>query len=149
LKNLCLIETFGLDSTAHRVLVVVKDEELELKKMQQETKAIETSRKVIPSMSAFLSPPYHDETCYKAGDNMMYYSTGNKTTTLININDVPHNVGEGFLHARTLRQTITTTTTITPHMSKAQQVLGDNRDIKVSIVRKEYNYQQASKYCSS
>ncbi|KAG5594680.1 hypothetical protein H5410_035912 [Solanum commersonii] len=80
---------------------------------------------------------------------MMYYSTGNKTTTLININDVPHNVGEGFLHARTLRQTITTTTTITPHMSKAQQVLGDNRDIKVSISRKEYNYQQASKYCSS
>ncbi|KAG5571174.1 hypothetical protein H5410_060940 [Solanum commersonii] len=56
-----------------------------------------------------------DETCYKVGDNMMYYSTGNKTTTLININDVPHNVGEGFLHARTLRQTITTTTTITPH----------------------------------
>ncbi|KAG5615204.1 hypothetical protein H5410_015028 [Solanum commersonii] len=32
---------------------------------------------------------------------MMNYSTGNKTTTLINLNDVPHNVGEGFLHAPT------------------------------------------------
>ncbi|WMV18808.1 hypothetical protein MTR67_012193, partial [Solanum verrucosum] len=40
-------------------------------------------------------------TCYEAGDNMMNYSTGNKTTTLINLNDVPHNVGEGFLHAPT------------------------------------------------
>ncbi|KAG5576285.1 hypothetical protein H5410_056419 [Solanum commersonii] len=97
--------------------------------MQQETKAIETSRKVIPSManSHILVSTISDETCYKVGDNMMYYSTGNKTTTLININDVPHNA----------------------LMSKAQQVLGDNRDIKVSISRKEYNYQQASKYCSS
>ncbi|KAG5596804.1 hypothetical protein H5410_038036 [Solanum commersonii] len=56
------------------------------------------------------------ETCYEAGDNMMNYSTGNKKTTLININDVPHNVCEGFLHARTSRQTITTTTTVTPHL---------------------------------
>ncbi|KAG5576125.1 hypothetical protein H5410_056259, partial [Solanum commersonii] len=106
-----------------------KTEELELKKMQQETKAIETSRKVIPSMpvperrivTAFVST-ISMKHAIKLGDNMMYYSTGNKTTTLININDVPHN------------------------MSKAQQVLGDNRDIKVSISRKEYNYQQASKY---
>ncbi|KAH0725452.1 hypothetical protein KY284_001317 [Solanum tuberosum] len=89
------------------------------------------------------------EICYEARDNMMNYSTGNKKTTLIKINDVPHNVGEGFLHARTSRQTITTTTTITPHMSKARQVLGDNRDSKVSISRKEYSHQQASKYCSS
>ncbi|KAH0650259.1 hypothetical protein KY284_030171 [Solanum tuberosum] len=168
-----------------------KTEELELKKTQQETKAIKTSRKVIPSMwqemckkqlmianSDFMenmekkflnlvskleekdnaittlmllaqqfaevkrkemeqgTPPsllsytnnfrnnnlafpvkpvrerrivtvtvftISGETCYKAGDNMMNYSTGNKTTTLININDVPHNVGEGFLHARTSR----------------------------------------------
>uniref|UniRef100_M1ACY9 Uncharacterized protein n=1 Tax=Solanum tuberosum TaxID=4113 RepID=M1ACY9_SOLTU len=48
---------------------------------------------------------------------MMNYSTGNKSTTLININDVPHNVGEGFPHARTSRQTITTTITVTPHVS--------------------------------
>uniref|UniRef100_A0A0V0HTB1 Putative ovule protein n=1 Tax=Solanum chacoense TaxID=4108 RepID=A0A0V0HTB1_SOLCH len=71
---------------------------------------------------------------------MTNYSTGDKTATLININDVPHNVGEGFLHARTSRQTITTTTTVTPH--------GDNRDSKVSISKKEYIHQQASKYCS-
>ncbi|KAH0765319.1 hypothetical protein KY285_001190 [Solanum tuberosum] len=198
----------------------LKTEELELKKMQQETKAIETSRKAIPSMwqemckkqlmiansdfmenmeKKFLNlvsklkekdnvittfmlsaqqfaevkrkemeqgtfPVKHvperrivtvtvsiisGETWYEAGDNMMNYSTGNKTTTLININDVPHNVGEGFLHARTSRQTITTTTTVTPHMSKARQVLGDNRDNKVSISRNEYSHQQASKYCSS
>ncbi|KAH0765320.1 hypothetical protein KY285_001191 [Solanum tuberosum] len=143
--------------------------------MQQETKAIETSRKAIPSMemckkqlmianSDFMENMEHvperrivtvtvsiisGETWYEAGDNMMNYSTGNKTTTLININDVPHNVGEGFLHARTSRQTITTTTTVTPHMSKARQVLGDNRDNKVSISRNEYSHQQASKYCSS
>ncbi|KAH0701929.1 hypothetical protein KY285_016207 [Solanum tuberosum] len=79
---------------------------------------------------------------------MMNYSTGKNTTTLININDVPHNVGEGFLHAQTSRQNITTTATVTPHMSKEQKVLGDNRDNKVSINRKEYSHQQASKYCS-
>ncbi|KAG5632416.1 hypothetical protein H5410_004133, partial [Solanum commersonii] len=56
------------------------------------------------------------ETRYEAEDNIMNYSTGNKTTTLININDVPHNVGEGFLHAQKSRQTITTTTTVTPHV---------------------------------
>jgi len=33
-------------------------------------------------------------------------------------------------------------------MSKEQKVLGDNRDNKVSINRKEYSHQQASKYCS-
>uniref|UniRef100_A0A0V0HBI7 Putative ovule protein n=1 Tax=Solanum chacoense TaxID=4108 RepID=A0A0V0HBI7_SOLCH len=55
---------------------------------------------------------------------MMNYSTGNKTTTLININDVPHNVGEGFLYARTSRQTITTTTTVTPHVSIMNPISG-------------------------
>uniref|UniRef100_A0A0V0GIN3 Putative ovule protein n=1 Tax=Solanum chacoense TaxID=4108 RepID=A0A0V0GIN3_SOLCH len=33
-------------------------------------------------------------------------------------------------------------------MSKARQVSGDNRDSKVSISKKEYIHQQASKYCS-
>ncbi|KAH0730240.1 hypothetical protein KY289_001428 [Solanum tuberosum] len=213
-------------SSSFRVVVAsltLKTEELELKKTQQETKAIETSRKAIPSMwqemckkqlmiansdfkkiwrqgdnnnytnnlvqtppsvssSTAIAPlsllPYTNnfhnnnlafpvkpvperrivtvtvsiisgETWYEAGDNMMNYSTGNKSTTLININDVHHNVGEGFLHARTSRQTITTTITVTPHMSKARQVLGDNRDNKVSISRNEYSHQQASNYCSS
>ncbi|KAH0761681.1 hypothetical protein KY290_017754 [Solanum tuberosum] len=99
------------------------------------------------------------ETCYEAGDNMMNYSTGNKTTTLINLNDIPHNVGEGFRQAPTSRQTITTTTTVTPHtfsspvkgvkMSKARQASGDDRASQVSISRKEYGHQQASKCCSS
>ncbi|KAG5590397.1 hypothetical protein H5410_040911 [Solanum commersonii] len=70
------------------------------------------------------------ENCSKIGYNMMNYSTGNKTTTFIKLNDVPHNVGEGFLQAPISRQTITTTTTVTPYafsslvkgvkMSKAQ-----------------------------
>lgn len=57
------------------------------------------------------------ETCYEAGDNTMNYSTGNKTTTFINLNDVPVNVGEGFRQTPTSRQTITTTTTVMPHVS--------------------------------
>ncbi|KAH0636231.1 hypothetical protein KY289_036146 [Solanum tuberosum] len=99
------------------------------------------------------------ETCYEVGDNMMNYSTGNKTTTLIKLNDVPHNVGEGFLQALISRQTITTTTTVIPHafsspvkgvkMSKAQQSSGDDRASHVSISRKEYGHQQVGKCCSS
>ncbi|KAJ8552826.1 hypothetical protein K7X08_020219 [Anisodus acutangulus] len=80
------------------------------------------------------------ETCYEAGDNMNY-STGNKTTTLINLNDVPLNVGEGFSQTPTSRQTITTTTTFMPHgvnMSKPRQASGDDS-----------GQQQASKCCSS
>ncbi|KAG5605748.1 hypothetical protein H5410_027240 [Solanum commersonii] len=57
------------------------------------------------------------ETCYEVGDNIMNYSTRNKTTNLIKLNDVPHNIGEGFLQAPISKQTITTTTTVTPHMS--------------------------------
>ncbi|CAN4080732.1 unnamed protein product [Withania somnifera] len=97
------------------------------------------------------------ETCYDAGDNMNY-STGNKTTTLINLNDVPLNVGEGFRQAPTSRQTITTTTTVMPHtlsspvkgvnMSKPE-ASGDDRASQVSISRKDYGQQQASKCCSS
>ncbi|KAK6786491.1 hypothetical protein RDI58_015016 [Solanum bulbocastanum] len=69
-------------------------------------------RAVIVTVSTISS-----ETCCEAGDNKMNFSTGNKTTTLINLNDVPHNVGKGFLQAPTSRKTITTTTTITPHVS--------------------------------
>lgn len=54
------------------------------------------------------------ETRYEAGDNN--YSTSNKTTTLINLNDVPFSAGEGFQQAPTSRQTITTTT-VMPHVS--------------------------------
>ncbi|WMV59127.1 hypothetical protein MTR67_052512 [Solanum verrucosum] len=99
------------------------------------------------------------ETCYEVGVNMMNYSTWNKTTIVIKLNDVPHNVGEGFLQAPISRQTITTTTTITPHaffspvkgvkMSKAQQASGDDRASPVSINKKEYGHEQASKCCSS
>ncbi|WMV24375.1 hypothetical protein MTR67_017760 [Solanum verrucosum] len=99
------------------------------------------------------------ETCYEVGVNMMNYSTGNKTTTVIKLNDVPHNVGEGFLQAPISRQTITTTTTVRPHafsspvkgvkMSKAQEASGDDRARQVSISKKEYDHQQASKCCSS
>ncbi|KAK4707479.1 hypothetical protein R3W88_032971 [Solanum pinnatisectum] len=100
-----------------------------------------------------------NETCYEAGDNMMNYSIGNKTIALIDLNDVPHNVGEGFLQPPTSRQTITKTTTVRPHtssspvkgvkLSKAWQVSGDDRASQVRISRKEYGYQQASKCCSS
>ncbi|KAG5586176.1 hypothetical protein H5410_046610 [Solanum commersonii] len=154
-----------------------KIEELELKKKQQETKAIETSRKAIPSMenckkqlmiansdfmekwSIRIVSTISSETCYEVGDNMMNYSTGNKKTTLIKLNDVPYNVGEGFLPAPISRQTTTTITTVTPHelsspvkgvkMSKAKQASGDDRASQVSISRKEYGHQQARKYCSS
>ncbi|MCD7468749.1 hypothetical protein HAX54_007187 [Datura stramonium] len=92
------------------------------------------------------------ETCYEAGDNMMNYSTGNKTTTLINLNDVPLNFGEGFRQTPTSRQTITTTTTVMPHgvnMSKPQQASGDDSASQVTMGGKEYGQQQVSKCCSS
>ncbi|KAH0776653.1 hypothetical protein KY290_008064 [Solanum tuberosum] len=111
----------------------------------------------LSSMS--LNSTISSETCYEVGDNMMNYSTANKTITLINLNDVPHNVGEGFLQAPVSRQTITTTTTVTPHtfcspvkgvkMSKARQASGDDRASQVNISRKEHGHQQASKCCSS
>ncbi|KAK4351170.1 hypothetical protein RND71_030483 [Anisodus tanguticus] len=99
-------------------------------------KPVPERRSVTVTVSAISS----ETTCYEAGDNMNY-STGNKTTTLINLNDVPLNVGEGFRQTPTSRQTITTTTTIMPHgvnMSKPRQASGDDS-----------GQQQASKCCSS
>ncbi|KAM3340554.1 protein DYAD-like [Capsicum galapagoense] len=98
------------------------------------------------------------ETRYEPGDNMNY-STGNKTTTMINLNDVPLNIGEGLHRTPTSRQTITTTTTVMPHtlsspvkgvnMSKPRQASGDDRASQASISEKEFSQQQASKCCSS
>ncbi|KAJ8537115.1 hypothetical protein K7X08_035516 [Anisodus acutangulus] len=106
-------------------------------------KPVPERRSVTVTVSAISS----ETTCYEA-ENNMNYSTGNKTTTLINLNDVPLNVGEGFRQTPTSRQTITTTTTIMPHtlsspvkgvnMSKPRQASGDDS-----------GQQQASKCCSS
>nr|XP_016502171.1 PREDICTED: protein DYAD-like [Nicotiana tabacum] len=96
------------------------------------------------------------ETRYEAGDNN--YSTSNKTTTLINLNDVPFSAGEGFQQAPTSRQTITTTT-VMPHtlsspvngdrMSKPWQASRDDRASQVALSGKDSGQQQASKCCSS
>nr|XP_016465105.1 PREDICTED: protein DYAD-like [Nicotiana tabacum] len=96
------------------------------------------------------------ETRYEAGDNN--YSTSNKTTTLINLNDVPFSTGEVFRQAPTSRQTITTTT-VMPHslpspvhgdkMSKPWQASRDDRASQVAMSEKDSGQQQASKCCSS
>ncbi|KAK6791493.1 hypothetical protein RDI58_010574 [Solanum bulbocastanum] len=78
------------------------------------------------------------ETCYEAGDNMMNYSIGNKTTTLINLYDVPYNLLKTFFSPMKAVK-----------ISKARQASVDDRASKVSISRKKYGHQQASKCCSS
>ncbi|XP_060206298.1 protein DYAD-like [Lycium barbarum] len=91
------------------------------------------------------------ETCYGAGDNMNY-SAGNKTTTMINLNDVPlNNVGEGFRQTPTSRQTITTTTTVMPHhVSIIYPGVNINKPRQASVDDSASQIQQqASKCCSS
>ncbi|XP_019226690.1 PREDICTED: uncharacterized protein LOC109208106 [Nicotiana attenuata] len=96
------------------------------------------------------------ETRYEAGDKN--YSTSNKTTTLINLNDVPFSAGEAFRQAPTSRQTITTTT-VMPHTlsspvngdktGKPWQASRDDRASQVAMSGKDSGQQQASKCCSS